>query len=494
MGDFRPISLCNLNYKVIAKAMTNRLRGVLDVIISEAQCAFIPGRLISDNTIIGFECLSKIKWWKRKNGSMAMKLDMSKAYDQVEWRFIDLMVVKMGILRNYSEAFGQLVNFNISAICISSSISLEKRKSLAGLVGIKLVDCHERYHSLPCFSGRSKRKLFIDRVDKVWNRIKGWGFRDLETFNRALLAKQGWRIFKNLNSLAARVLKGCYFNNLNFLDISPYKKGSYVWNSLIWGIAILDKGMRWKVGNEEVEDRRVWHLEKNGVYSVRSGNWLRRNLDSNLYQVNSSVVRVWWRKLWKLDIPTKIKLFIWKTCFDWIPIYADLNRRRINCDVKCLICYKHTESTLHALWECPNLKYDRKIWMPKVWWSRNYVDDLYKVNRRSIHTTKKVEEDRWRPPNQGKRKINCGVTIDNNKRLTGVGSIIRDDCERVMSCISHRCDTNFDSTTAKALAVLNGLEFSRDCGLKVDVVETDSEEDFKKVNFKFVSKMANRVA
>ncbi|KAK2649868.1 hypothetical protein Ddye_017357 [Dipteronia dyeriana] len=84
MEDYRPISLCNVLYKIITKAMTNRLRGVIGEIISETQCAFIPGRMISDNTIVGFECLCRLKRWKRKTGSMALKLDMSKAYDRVE--------------------------------------------------------------------------------------------------------------------------------------------------------------------------------------------------------------------------------------------------------------------------------------------------------------------------------------------------------------------------------------------------------------------------
>ncbi|KAK3232376.1 hypothetical protein Dsin_004257 [Dipteronia sinensis] len=84
MTEFRPISLCRVLYKIIAKVISNRLKGVLGYVISETQCAFIPGLMISDNTIMGFECLHRLKRRKGKNGFMTLKLDMSKAYDKVE--------------------------------------------------------------------------------------------------------------------------------------------------------------------------------------------------------------------------------------------------------------------------------------------------------------------------------------------------------------------------------------------------------------------------
>ncbi|KAK2647287.1 hypothetical protein Ddye_014776 [Dipteronia dyeriana] len=96
--EFRPISLCNVIYKIVAKALANRLRLVLDEVISKSQIAFIPERVIGDNAIIGFECLHVLRHRKRKAGSFTLKLDMSKVYDRVEWVFLEKMMLKLGFL------------------------------------------------------------------------------------------------------------------------------------------------------------------------------------------------------------------------------------------------------------------------------------------------------------------------------------------------------------------------------------------------------------
>ena len=83
--DFRPISLCNVVYKIVLKVLANRFRDVLPSIISRNQSAFQAGRVITDNILMAFETLHYMRHHQNgKSGFMALKLDMSKAYDWVE--------------------------------------------------------------------------------------------------------------------------------------------------------------------------------------------------------------------------------------------------------------------------------------------------------------------------------------------------------------------------------------------------------------------------
>lgn len=101
MKDFRPIGLCNVCYKIIAFAITNRLKEVMGHIIDLFQSAFIPRRAITDNIIIGYECMNWLRNSNNKQGYAALKLDMSKAYDRVECHFLQSVLKAMGFSSNW---------------------------------------------------------------------------------------------------------------------------------------------------------------------------------------------------------------------------------------------------------------------------------------------------------------------------------------------------------------------------------------------------------
>lgn len=95
--EFRPISLCNVIYRIVVKTIPNRLKRVLSQIIPFTQSAFIPNKHILDNVIIIYECLCKIKHNKgKKKGLVALKLDINKVYEMVEWQFLEKMMIKLG--------------------------------------------------------------------------------------------------------------------------------------------------------------------------------------------------------------------------------------------------------------------------------------------------------------------------------------------------------------------------------------------------------------
>ena len=75
------------------------------------------------------------------------------------------------------------------------------------------------------------------------------GFRDLKAFNLALLAKQGWRILQQLNSLVHRVYKAKYFAKESFLNAQVGRRPSYAWRSILATRDIIKKGFRWCIGN-----------------------------------------------------------------------------------------------------------------------------------------------------------------------------------------------------------------------------------------------------
>nr|CCA66036.1 hypothetical protein [Beta vulgaris subsp. vulgaris] len=433
--DFRPISLCNVLYKIVAKVLANRMKMVLPMVIHESQSGFVPGRLITDNVLVAYECFHFLRKKKTgKKGYLGLKLDMSKAYDRVEWCFLENMMLKLGfptrytklvmncvtsarfsvlvngqpsrnffpsrglrqgdplspflfvvcaeglstllrdaeekkvihgvkighrvspishlffaddsllfirateeevenvmdILSTYEAASGQKLNMEKSEMSYSRNLEPDKINTLQMKLAFKTVEGHEKYLGLPTFIGSSKKRVFQAIQDRVWKKLKGWkgkylsqagrevlikavaqaiptyamqcfvipksiidgiekmcrnffwgqkeeerrvawvaweklflpkkegglGIRNFDVFNRALLAKQAWRILTKPDSLMARVIKGKYFPRSNFLEARVSPNMSFTCKSILSARAVIQKGMCRVIGDGR--DTTIW--------------------------------------------------------------------------------------------------------------------------------------------------------------------------------------------------------------------------------------------
>lgn len=102
MRDLRPISLCNVLYKVMAKVLSNRLKVVLPDLINEKQSVFEPERSITYNVLVAFEVFHHMRRGNMGGeGEVALKLDISKAYDKVDWGYLKNRMQAMGFFQKW---------------------------------------------------------------------------------------------------------------------------------------------------------------------------------------------------------------------------------------------------------------------------------------------------------------------------------------------------------------------------------------------------------
>ena len=225
----------------------------------------------------------------------------------------------------------------------------------------------------------------------------GMGFQNLQAFNLALLAKQGWLILSNPNSLLAKVYKAKYFPYDDILNAKLGSNPSYAWRSIFNSLEVIRKGTRWKVGNgkrihiwedkwlptptthkvistprdfgdfpmvsslidenskwwkpdlvkslflqfeaNEIlkiplnhslpEDSLIWLGNRKGSFTVKSAYYVDKELvelEAASASSSNHLASPFWKKIWQVNVPSKVKIFAWRVCLDGLPTLLNLRR------------------------------------------------------------------------------------------------------------------------------------------------------------------------
>ncbi|KAL4619828.1 hypothetical protein ACB092_06G108800 [Castanea dentata] len=236
--------------------------------------------------------------------------------------------------------------------------------------------------------------------------VGGMGFWDLRLFNYVMLAKQGWRLTHDQNSLFFKCFKARYFPRCHLLDATVSPNCSFVWRSIMAVMPILRSGSCWRVGSgesikvlmdkwipnypsnrvlhpvhegegdwrvsdlidlelHEWEDaeaickiplsyRRVFDVmvslhNRKGIYSVKSGYHVARKVLREGAECSTGAGQQAGKQLWKVRVPNKMKVFAWRACHEILPTRVNLAKRNIIIDNTCRCCQQAPETAIHAI-------------------------------------------------------------------------------------------------------------------------------------------------
>ena len=447
----------------------------------------------------------------------------------------------------------------------------------------------------------------------------GLGFRDIEIFNLALLARQAWRLLINPNSLCAQILKAVYFPSGDLLRAQVGNNPSKTWRAICDGIEVLKQGLIKRIGDgesthiwnynwiprtgmftpiaskvanppsrvcelidhtsmswksEEVrkyfleidseailriplsmrnqEDYWAWHHERNGLFTVRSAYRMlieAKKRREDYFEGRGSCSDAGrnykeWKQLWKLKLPSKIKVFCWRLALDSIPTASVLKRKNLAATPECKICGAEDDTWDHSLLRCTmsrcvwalldedlsELLASLRIVDPKQWlffmcsnvpqaesthilvtcwaiWNarrkfihegimqspfsimtmaKRLIEELEFVNRAQFKETSKCQprlgSQCWRAPESGFSKLKTDAAVSKSGSHGAVAAVCRDNQGAFIACSALVVQNVSDPETLEAMACLEAQALAEDCRINKVLVASDCLNVINNIN------------
>ncbi|XP_024178083.1 uncharacterized protein LOC112184012 [Rosa chinensis] len=586
MSHLRPIALCNVIYKIASKVVANRLKSFLPALISPQQSAFVPNCLISDNTLVASKVAHYMHRLKRgQEGFLALKLDISKAYDRLEWSFLRKIMLKMGfasqwmelimfflstvrysflingnakgfidpqrglrqgdpispylflhcveglstlishavssgqwqglricdgllpqdcylirqLLNIYEKASGQQVNLQKSNAVFNGTVLPHLRESMANILGVQVVDKHEKYLRIPTLVSRSRIDTFAYIKDNLSKKLTGWRSKLLSiSAGREILIKvvaQAMPLYTMNYYLLPQSLIQEHCASRDILragiwrhigngtttniwvdpwlmgeDLSLYRSDrAVVVADLFLALRVWDTTLLSNLFPAHVVQNRARQgprptlylqgLRPNLTYSGRAQNvisilWDRSTPEQKIFGCrileeepsNPNPSSALWKKLWNTPVLGNVKVCAWKATSNILPTRSRLSERGIDIDTQCPFCKEEVElSPLFMPYEIVSMQLvcSRNFW---IW------DEECKLATDIV-------------------PITMAFCLDSS--ITRLGVVFRNHEGVVLGGFRHTVMVSSSAQHAELLALLQGVQLAIDQNFTPVIVETD---------------------
>ncbi|XP_071923069.1 uncharacterized protein [Coffea arabica] len=306
---------------------------------------FVKGRNITDNYLLTQELISTIGK-KARGGNVALKLDMSKAYDQMSWRHIITMLRAFGfgerfidlVLEAYQLSSGQLVNAQKSGFLVHPILPPARRRVIERITQFTRQELPIRYLGFPLYLGMSKSAYFGEVCQAVLARIMSWKSRLISLGGRIVLIKH------MLASIPVHLLSAASSMFESYGEPDPLLQGFLTngeWNGAMLRQYIpqelIPLILQHLVPNGDRRDEVVWSQTDSGKFTLAST--FQEVCQARNYLVLHSQV-------WHSRIPLKVPFFMMRLLLEKLPLTDVLRRVGVQLASKCLCCQEGAIETL----------------------------------------------------------------------------------------------------------------------------------------------------